>query len=83
MTGVDIVHKKKIEKLNFSLKPTNASVDNTAKEVVEDVGETLGVQHAVQGANENGVLKIKYPITYHKNQTETLLYLVRKLFAYH
>ena len=37
----------------------DAGVDDTAEQVVEDVGQTLGVEHSVQGAHEHGLLRVE------------------------
>jgi len=37
----------------------DAGVDDVVKQVVHDVSETLGTQHAMQGANEHGLLRLQ------------------------
>ena len=34
----------------------NASVHHPTKQIIEDVGQALGVQHAMESAHEHGVV---------------------------
>jgi len=40
----------------------DASVDNSSKEIIEDVGETLSIEHPVQGSNKDRLLRVQ-PLT--------------------